>query len=252
MEWDERGNPVRLVGTTLDMTERKLTEEALKESEERFREFAEAVPQAVYELDGSGNIVFVNRSALAFGGYEAEDLKRGMTLTDVVAPEDIPRLFENINKVVQGERTSGTEYTLIIKDGTRVPVVAYSSPIVRGNKVVGLRGVCVDITKLKEAEEILRRSRDELEKLVAERTAELESSNHQLRLEILERIKMQQALSESEERFRRIFETARDCVFIKDTSLRYTFVNPYMANLLESAESAIVGKTDADLFARCW
>ena len=79
-------------------------------------------------------------------------------------------------------------------------------------------------------------------------TAEVELANEQLRKEILERINTQEALALSEQRFRAIFETAKDCVYLKDTSLRYTFVNPSMATLLDLPESSILGKTDFDLF----
>ncbi len=80
------------------------------------------------------------------------------------------------------------------------------------------------------------------------RTAELEAANKQLRKEIYERKLAQQSLAASEERFRGIFETARDCVFIKNLALTYTFVNPYMTNLLDVSESEIVGKSDEELF----
>jgi PAS domain S-box-containing protein len=119
---------------------------------------------------------------------------------------------------------------------------------VKEDKVIGVRGVCVDIRKLKEAEEVLKRSRDELERLVAERTADLESSNKQLRKEIVEKIQAQESLAQSEGRFRAIFEKTPDCIFIKDLSLRYTMVNPSMENLMELPGSAIVGKTDRHLF----
>ena len=231
-----------------DITERKRAEEALLESEARFREFAEAVPQVVYELDAQGNFTFLNRAGLALGGYSPENIDRGMKLTEFIAPEDRERLLKNIRNALRGKGTYGNEYTVVTIDGTRVQVAAYTSPIVKADKVVGIRGVCVDIRKLKEAEAVLQRSRSELEKLVADRTAEVELANEQLKKEILERINTQEALALSEQRFRAIFETAKDCVYLKDTSLRYTFVNPSMATLLDLPESTILGKTDFDLF----
>ncbi len=246
--FDAKGDVEAVVAFARDITERKKTEEALKESEARFREFAEAIPQIVYERDSDGKLVFVNRSGLELVGYGPEDLDRGVTLTDCVVPEDKERLTENFEKLLRGERTSGVEYRVIAKDGTRVPVVAYSSPVMREERVVGVRGVCVDVSMLKEAEAVLQRSRDELERLVSERTAELEFSNEQLRQQILEKIRAQEALAESEGRFRGIFETTPDCVFIKDLSFRYALVNSAMCSLLDLAEAEIVGKTDAEIF----
>jgi PAS domain S-box-containing protein len=59
---------------------------------------------------------------------------------------------------------------------------------------------------------------------------------------------MERRLRESEERFRAIFETARDCIFIKDRFLRYTHVNPAVERLFESPASKLIGRTDAELF----
>ena len=63
-----------------------------------------------------------------------------------------------------------------------------------------------------------------------------------------ERTRAEIALRESEERFRAIFETARDCVFVKDRDLRYTHVNPAMAALFDATPAALVGVTDDVLF----
>ena len=60
----------------------------------------------------------------------------------------------------------------------------------------------------------------------------------------------EEQLYETVEQFQGIFESARDCIFVKDPSLRYTQVNPYFAGLLESPESQIVGRTDAELFGK--
>ena len=108
--------------------------------------------------------------------------------------------------------------------------------------------VIVDISDRKKAEEALQKAHDELEQRVLERTAELAETNEKLRNEIAERTRTQEALKNSEERFRAIFETAKDCVFIKDRNLRYTLVNPSMENLLELPAPVIMKRTDEDLF----
>jgi PAS domain S-box-containing protein len=104
------------------------------------------------------------------------------------------------------------------------------------------------IMEKEQAEKELREAHDELEKRVAERTGELEASNQALLREIDERTRVQESLAVTESRLSAIFETARDCIFIKDESLRYTLSNPYMANLLGLPPSGLVGRTDEDLF----
>jgi len=66
--------------------------------------------------------------------------------------------------------------------------------------------------------------------------------------DITERMKTQEALSESEERFKAIVEGAKDAIFIKDNSLNYIFVNPYMEKLFDAKSQDFVGKSDFDLF----
>ncbi len=65
---------------------------------------------------------------------------------------------------------------------------------------------------------------------------------------IVERQVMEKALKESEERFRAVFESAEECIFIKDHSLRYTHVNRSMSRLLELDPSGIIGKQAEDLY----
>ncbi len=115
---------------------------------------------------------------------------------------------------------------------------------------------------LGEALSELRKNRDLMEVRVEERTAELAESNEQLKQEIQERIRTEKLLEEahfrleesarecfiSEERFRTVFEAARDFMFIKDRVLKYQQANPFMLNLLGESPETIVGKTDDDLF----
>lgn len=106
-----------------------------------------------------------------------------------------------------------------------------------------------DITGRKEAEAALQYTQNELEQRVRDRTAELISANKKLNREIDERKLAEIALRESEERFRNLFETAQDCIFIKDRELRYTHINPAMLRKLGVVQSQVIRKTDEDLFS---
>jgi len=98
---------------------------------------------------------------------------------------------------------------------------------------------------LKYAEDIAKVYEEEKEKRRA-----LEEANERLVREVEERKRAEEALKESEQRFRTIFETATDCIFIKDRSLRYTHVNPAMESLFQRPRLRIVGKTDEELYGR--
>ena len=77
---------------------------------------------------------------------------------------------------------------------------------------------------------------------------ELEQRVKELEQEDAEHKQAEEALRESEERFRAIFETAQDSIFIKDRDLKYTLVNPSMERLFRAPASQLVGKSDEELF----
>jgi PAS domain S-box-containing protein len=133
----------------------RISEEALRKSEAKYKELVELLPEVVYEIDPQGNFTFVNCSGLAAFGYQSDDLAKGIKGLDVVVPEDRERLARNLGQVMQGSKLSGTEYTALRKDGSTFPVLTYSHPIVRENNVVGIRGVCIDVTDLRRAQEKL-------------------------------------------------------------------------------------------------
>ena len=141
-----------------DVTEERRTEEALRESERRYREFADSLPQIVAEFDEGGNFTYANRNAFVCSLYTREDVGRGLNVTQVVAPGDAARLKENIGKVLKGQVQTGNEYTIVRRDGTTFPAMIYTSPIIRREKITGYRAILVDITDRKEAEEALRQS----------------------------------------------------------------------------------------------
>ncbi len=141
----------------MDITEPKQTELALRESEERFRELAELMPETIFEVDLEGQLTFVNRNAYNYFGYTQADLKRGLSSFDMIIPADRDRAKENVARILSGEQTGINEYTALRKDGKTFPVMIYSAPIFKEGKPVGLRGFAIDITDRKTAEEERRK-----------------------------------------------------------------------------------------------
>ncbi len=142
-------------------TERKRAERELRESEKKYRELADLLPQTVFELDEAGNFTFVNLNSIEIFGHTLKESDAGWPALQMFAPEDRDRIKENFQRVLSGEELDGAEYTALKKDGGRFPVVAYASPIIEENKGAGLRGIVVDITELKQAEENIKRAAEE-------------------------------------------------------------------------------------------
>jgi len=158
------------VASLLDITERKRAEEQLRESEERYRELADFLPQTVFEFDERGNFTFANRRGFQTFGYTLEDFDKGLNVLQMLVPKDRDRAKKNIQKVLSGEELGGNEYAALRKDGSTFPAIIYSTPIIHGNKPVGLRGFVIDITErkriekeLRELYEVEKRQREELE-----------------------------------------------------------------------------------------
>ena len=140
----------------IDITDRKKMEEALRQSEERFRDLARLLPESVYEADREGRITYVNDIALERFGYTHEDIKAGLTLQELVLPEQRARAQLNIGKLKKGEKLGLNEYTIIRKDGATFPALVHSTPILQNGQSIGIRGFLADISERKLAEENLK------------------------------------------------------------------------------------------------
>jgi PAS domain S-box-containing protein len=149
-----------------DITERKQTEEKLRENEKKYRDLYDFLPIPVYEMDFEANITSANRAIYeTFRGTE-EDLKEGFKGWQLLSPEEVDKSAKNIQRLLKGEQVKGTEYTLMRLDGSVFPAIVISSIIYSNGKPVRLRGAIIDITQRKQAEESLRRSEEKYRSLV--------------------------------------------------------------------------------------
>ena len=164
------------------------------------------MPQIVFEFDEKGNFKFANRRGFKSFGYSQEDIEKGVNVLQMLIPEDRERAKKNIRRKLSGEKFCGTEYTALRKDGSTFPVIIYSSPIIHKNRPAGLRGIVIDIT---------------------------------------ERKKTERALRESEEKYRNLFDNARDVIFTGDLKGNITNVNK-AAEEYGFKKDEIVGKNQLE------
>jgi PAS domain S-box-containing protein len=145
-----------VLGVFWDISQRKETERALHESEKRFRELVDLLPQSIYEFSLDGKITFANQSALRTFGYTQGDLDAGLHIQSLLTEEDHQRVQADIARADNLHRRLGTEYTARHRDGHPFPVVAYTSPIRKDGHTIGIRGIAIDQTDIWNLEERLK------------------------------------------------------------------------------------------------
>ncbi len=161
---DPDGNLQSITNMCRDITDRKAAEEALRQSEKIFREFAENLPEAVFEADSLGKFVYVNANGLEVFDYTEEELYSGsLTVLEMLSEEDRDRAAQGIQKILSEGPQGSNEYMARRKDGSTFPAIVSTLPVVKDGITVGLRGVLTDMTAQKKAEEALRRANEELE-----------------------------------------------------------------------------------------
>jgi len=142
----------------LDIDEREQAEQALRDSEARFRQMADLLPTVICEVNPAGRFAYFNQAGFKTFGYTPRDLQRGLTFKRIVAPGDHQRAASAIQRILQGHRLGPAEYRMITKDGRELTIMGTAAPIVRQGQFVGLRASLVDITERKRVEVSLRES----------------------------------------------------------------------------------------------
>ncbi len=180
---DHSGKISHFLGIKQDITQRKKEKEALAESEKRFQELADLLPQPVFECDPRGMITYTNRLGFELFGYTNEDFEQGVSCLSLFAPVERERVRQNIECRLKGVPFETHEYSALKSDGTTFPILVFTSRIIRDGKTVGIRGIVLDITARRQIEEKLQHLNQTLEQKVEERTKELAKTHHQMVLQ---------------------------------------------------------------------
>ncbi|MFQ5865706.1 MAG: PAS domain S-box protein, partial [bacterium] len=165
---------------------RKQVEEALKESEEKFRNLAEQSPNMIF-INKKGRVVYANKKCEEMMGYTKKEFySPSFNFVDLVAPEYVDLIRANFAKHMKGKEVPPIEYALITKDGRRIDAIV-TTKIIRYEGESAILGVITDITEHKRAEKTLR---------------------------------------QSEEKYRTLFEESKEAVFISTPEGRFVDINP--------------------------
>ena len=155
------GEPIGFYGVSRDRTEQRKAEEALRQSEERYRTILEDIHEGYYETDLAGNFTFFNHSMCRLLGYSKDELM-GMNNRQYTDQENAKIVYQAFNQVYRTEEPgNGLNWEIIRKDGTRRTVeTSFSLKKSSSGKPIGFRGIVRDITERKKAEAALRQSEE--------------------------------------------------------------------------------------------
>ncbi|MBF0529622.1 MAG: PAS domain S-box protein [Deltaproteobacteria bacterium] len=198
---------VEIIFSGEDITDRKIVEEALRVSEEKYRTVADFTYDWEYWLGLDGKFCYVSPSCERVTGYHPDEfLKDPFLLARITHPMDREMVIGHINDALNSSSMDQLDFRIINRNGEEHWISHYCQPVYSAQGVcLGRRGNNRDITKRKKAEAALREAHDLLEIRVKERTAELLKANERLMQDITARISAEKKLRVSEERFRGVF-----------------------------------------------
>ncbi len=137
-------------------------------TKEALSEWADLLPQPVFELDREGNVVYTNNYGLKTTGYSQEDIDNGFSVFRLFSLEDRKKVSKDLASLLNGKKPYPQQYVLVRKDGSTLPVLIYARPLILDHKSIGVRGIAVDITQTKRAEDEIKTSLKEKEVMLRE------------------------------------------------------------------------------------
>ncbi len=179
---DSNGQPIGFRGIARDVTERKQAEEALRESEKKYRSILQNIEDGYFEVDLAGNLIFVNDSMCRIAALSRDELM-GMNNREYTTPETAKKMYEVFNRVYEtGKPSKMMDFEIIRKDGSkRILELSTSMLRNRGGEPIGFQGIARDVTERKRDEEMILVAKMEAEAANIAKSEFLANMSHEIR-----------------------------------------------------------------------
>ncbi len=194
----------------LDYDRLRRAEEALRKSEDRYRDLFENTTDLIQSCAPDGKLIYANRAWCEALGYSADEVS-GLSIFDIIHINSRQHCLEMFKRVMSGETVDGIEATFVTKDGSTIRVEGSSSCRFKDGLPVATRSIFRNITKRHRAE---------------------------------------QALWKSEQQLQAILDNSSAVIYLKDYWGQYILINKRFEKLFNIAQDLAVGKSDFDLFPR--
>ncbi len=253
--YDEQQRIKGIMGITRDISDRKKAEEALSRSEAKYRFLTENMNDIVWTADLNLNVTYDSPAVERVLGFTVNERMTQEAHT-MLTPDSFARAVETLHAELKRDHDEGVdphrsiklELEYYHKNGSIVWMECIMRAIRNdAGDIIGIHGVSRDITERKQAEEELKKHRDNLERLVKERTAKLVMAIEQMEKQIEERRQAVESLRVSEEIYRIHFSLSDDVMFTSDEAFRVLSVTPNVERILGYKPRELIGKTFLEL-----
>ncbi len=233
-----------VISSANDVTDRRQSEEEVRQSEKKYRDLIEATGIGYTILDASGSVLDANAEFVRLTGHTTLEEIRGRSVVEWTAEHDRERNAAEVEQCMRNRVTKDLEIDYVAPDGTMTPVEIHGTAVDTPDGPIIL-GLCRDITARKQVDAELRRSRTDLEERVQQRTVELSDANRGLNQEIEERKRVEFDLREANQRFQDLATNAPGVLFQlrthpPDTAIEIPYVSSGVKSLLGVDAAAIM------------
>jgi PAS domain S-box-containing protein len=246
-EFAADGSVESLLGICRDITKNKQTEEALRESEERFRTLFELGPIGMVLANKQGEFIQTNQAFQELFGYSEEELQN-RSFIQLTHPDERSQTLALFQELIAGLCSHfSSDIRGFRKDGCLIWVNLSVSAVCDADGLLQYAiGTIQNISAQKQAQLDLQKANDELEKRVAERTAELARANTLLKQEIAERQQTQEALNAQKTFLQTVIDSNPNPFFVKNSEGKFLLLNQAYADFYGLTVEDLIGKTHAD------